>query len=456
MVGHVLVFPYPAQGHMLPLLDLTHQLASRGLTITILVTPKNLPFLTPLLSSHPSLISPLVLPFPPHPSIPPGVENTLDLPASSFRHMMCALSSLRDPLLRWLRSHPSPPSSLIFDMFLGWSHHLASSLSLPSFAFFPSGAFAISFLHSLWRLMPHADPVSFPDIPCSPTYPWWQLSPVFRSYVKGDPDSEFIKDSYLANFLGHGLIFNSFHEIEGAHLDYLAQKKFNVWAVGPLLPPGHVTDRGGSSSVIAAEVCSWLDTCQDDSVVYVCFGSQAVLTNEQMTELASGLEKSGVRFVLSVKGATVGHGDGAYGSVPEGFEARVAGRGLVIRGWSPQVEILRHGAVRAFLTHCGWNSTLESVVAGVPMLAWPMGADQYLNATLLVEQLGVAIRVCEGPTTVLGSDELVRVLGEVAGDGWSEKRARAVALSKAAGEAMKDGGKSYKNLDDFAGLLAQK
>ncbi|KAL1534076.1 UDP-glycosyltransferase 89B2-like [Salvia divinorum] len=455
MPSHVLVFPYPAQGHMIPLLDLTDQLAARGVTVTILVTPKNLRLLSPLLSVHPHSINPLVLPFPPHPAIPAGVENTIDLPASGFRHMMCALAGLRDPILHWFRGHPSPPSAVIFDMFLGWTNHLAADLGLRGYAFFPSGAFAISFIHSLWRQMPQAELVGFPEIPSSPIYPWWQLSPVFRSYIKGDPDSEFIRDSYLANFEGQGLVFNSFDEMEGAHLEYLANK-FHVWAVGPLLPPDHVTDRGGSSAVIASEVCSWLDTCQDHSVVYVCFGSQAVLTNEQMSELASGLEKSGVRFILSVKSATLGHHGGGYGSIPEGFEARVAGRGLVIKGWAPQVPILRHKALRAFLTHCGWNSTLESIVAGVPMLVWPMGADQYLNATLLVEQLDVAIRVCEGPTTVLDSDELVRVLGQVASDKWSEKRARAVALSKAAEDAMRIGGRPFKNLDNFAGLLAQK
>ncbi|KAH6827479.1 UDP-glucosyl transferase 89B1 [Perilla frutescens var. hirtella] len=460
--GHVLVFPYPALGHMIPLLDLTHQLATRGLTITILVTPKNLRLLSPLLSAHPHSITPLVLPFPAHPDVPAGVENTIDLPASGFRSMMIALAGLRDPILQWFRSHPSPPSAIISDMFLGWANHLASDLGIRGYAFFPSGAFAISFIHSLWREMPQrkdagdeSEAVEFPEIPYSPVYPWWQLSPVFRSYVKGDPNSEFIRDSYLGNFASYGLVFNSFDGLEGIHLDYLAKKMGHdrVWAFGPLLPPDP-TGRGGSSSVLATEICSWLDTCEEHSVVYVCFGSQAVLTNDQMRELTLGLEKSEVKFILSVKGATKGHDRGGnYGSIPEGFEDRVAGRGLVIKGWAPQVSILEHRAVCAFLTHCGWNSTLESIEAGVPMLAWPMGADQYLNTTLLVEQLDVAVRVCEGPTTVLGSDELVRVLGEVRSEKWSERRGRAMALSKAASDAVTVGGTSFKNLDYFATLL---
>lgn len=302
----------------------------------------------------------------------------------------------------------------------------------------------------------NSEMVGFPEIPYSPIYPWWQLSPVFQSYVKGDPDSEFIRDSYLGNFASYGWVFNSFDGLEGIHLDYLGKQLEHgrVWGIGPVnVGP---KEGGGSSATLASDICSWLDTCEDHSVVFVCFGSQAVLTNEQMQELTLGLEKSGVKFILSVKGATKGHDHGNYASIPEGFEDRVAGRGFVIKGWAPQVSILGHKAVCAFLTHCGWNSILESIVAGVPMLAWPMGADQYLNTTLLVEQLDVAIRVCEGPTTVPRSDELAQFVGEVRSEKWSERRGRAMALSKAALDAISVGGSSFKNLDNFAALLAPK
>jgi len=123
---HILIFPFPAQGHMIPLLDLTHKLATHGLTITILITPKNLPFLNPLLSLHPS-IKTLVLHFPTHSSIPSGVENVKDMPSNPVHiiTMIRILAELRDPLLRWFKSHPSPPVAIISYMFLGWTNHLA-------------------------------------------------------------------------------------------------------------------------------------------------------------------------------------------------------------------------------------------------------------------------------------------------------------------------------------------
>ncbi|KAL3748671.1 hypothetical protein ACJRO7_009844 [Eucalyptus globulus] len=167
-------------------------------------------------------------------------------------------------------------------------------------------------------------------------------------------------------------------------------------------------DGGGPSSVSADEVLTWLDSCPGGSVVHVCFRSHAVLNQRQMDELAAGLERSGVRFILCTKqssrGGHVAAGD--VRAVPEDFEARVARRGLMIRGWAPQVAILRHRAVGTFLTHYGWNSMLEGLSAGAVMLTWPMGVEQFVNAKLLVDELGVGIRVGEGSEKILEAAEL--------------------------------------------------
>ncbi|GER37103.1 UDP-glycosyltransferase 1 [Striga asiatica] len=350
-------------------------------------------------------------------------------------------------------------------MFLGWTHHLAADLRIRRYAFFPSGAFAVSFINALWREMPRrrnpsddAEPIQLPGSPNFPIFPWWQLSPVFRSYTEGDPNSEFIRDLMLCNQASHGLIFNTFRGLEGPHLDYLANNLGHnrIWPVGPVLQPGPV-DRGGSSSISPDEIHTWLDSFGDNTVVYICFGSQAVLTNDQMRELTRGLEKSGVKFILSVKSPTRGHANGGedLGSIPSGFEARTAGRGMLIKGWAPQVTILRHRAVGVFLTHCGWNSALESIAAGVPMLTWPMGADQYLNAKLLVEELGVAVRAWEGAETVPDSDDVARFLVEATGEEWGERRARAAELGERARDAVREGGESFESLENLVRDLAR-
>ncbi|XP_031287593.1 flavonol 3-O-glucosyltransferase UGT89B1-like [Pistacia vera] len=176
-----------------------------------------------------------------------------------------------------------------------------------------------------------------------------------------------------------GIILNTSTHLDGIYIEHLKNQVGHnrVWAVGPLMLP--------KDDDTAGDLMTWLGAPEDGSVVYVCFGSRGMLTKKQTNELAAGLEKSGVNFIWCVKLQNEKHVARDCGDIPEGFEDRVAGRGYIIKGWAPQVEILRHRAVGVFLTHCGWNSTLEGIAGGVLMLTWPMRAEQFLNARLLVE-----------------------------------------------------------------------
>lgn len=442
---HILVFPFPAQGHMIPLLDLAHILSLRGLSVTVLVTPKNAPLLQPLLSRCPA-VAPLVLPFPSHPSLPAGVENTQGLPQPYFPAMMIALADLRGPLLRWARSAPRPPDAIISDFFLGWTRAAAAELRIPRLVFCPSGAATLSVVHCLWREMPPPPPpgsdeapYSFSSLPGAPVYPWYQLSPTFRAFREEDESWEFVRRGFLENISSWGYVFNSFTAMEAPHLRHLRADLGHprVWAVGPLLPPGGAADRGGGDGVLA-----WLDGRAERSVVFVCFGSQARLTAAQAAAVAATLERSGAGFVWGLLGA----------EPPAGFEERTAGKGLVLRGWTPQAAILNHPAVGSFLTHCGWNSVLEGIVAGVVLLLWPMTADQFYNARLLGE-LGVGIRACERADSVPDPDDLARVIAESVDGSASPERARALELRREAAEATREGGDSYRQIDELVDEL---
>ncbi|XP_038696363.1 flavonol 7-O-rhamnosyltransferase-like [Tripterygium wilfordii] len=219
-----------------------------------------------------------------------------------------------------------------------------------------------------------------------------------------------------------------------------------VWAVGPLVPIKAGSERGGSSSISSDKLIGWLDSCQvDRSVVYVGFGTQITLKKKQMEVLANALEQSGVRFIWAVKAAR-NEDDQDQSMVPEGFEDRVAGRGIVIKGWAPQAAILEHRAVGAYLTHGGWNSVLEALRGGVILLAWPMQIDHFHNAKLFVDELGAAVRVCEGLETVPDSDALTRILTDsVSVD--APERIKFMELREKALKAIGKGGSSYKALD---------
>lgn len=289
--------------------------------------------------------------------------------------------------------------------------------------------------------------ISLPKVPNSPTYPWWQIPPHYRNEFEADPDWEFYRNSMLANFESWGIVFNSFASLESVYFDHLKREVGHnrVWAVGPVLPlEGDLirsATRGGASSMPCHKLMAWLDARLDNSVVYVCFGSRAVLTSKQLNVLTAALECSGVHFILCARVPD------DQGSILDGFKDRVGDKGLVIKGWAPQVAILRHQAVGSFLTHCGWNSVLEGLISRVVMLTWPMGADQFTNALLLVNQLGVAIRAGEGTENIPDSNELARLL-VVSLNKIKLQNVRAKELSDAALSTVK-GGSSDKDLDEL-------
>ncbi|KAK1273565.1 UDP-glycosyltransferase 89B1 [Acorus gramineus] len=420
---HVLILPFPLMGHAIPLLDLAHQLTHRGLSVTVHVTPDTLP----LISSSPSFQT-LLLPIP-----AAEVAN-----GDSFMATFIGTGSLHGPILQWAKAHESPPSLIVSDIFLGWTRRLAGQLGVPRVVFSPSGALTISLINSLFEHLPkRAGPVGFSGLPGSPTFPWYQLPLLISDYREGDPTSEFMRDGMLDNVASWGIIVNSFAGLEGEYLRHL-EKNYGpgrVWAVGPL-GLGGTSERGGTSSVPVDDVLRWLDGCPDGSVVYVCFGSLVALGSDQIEAIAAALELSGVRFLWAYKARNDG-----------GPEGQVGERGFIIRGWAPQVAILGHRAVGSFLTHCGWNSTLEAITAGVPLLAWPMAADQYFTARLL-EELGVAVRVCERTGTVPNSGDLARALAESVSEAWPE-RVRARELRELALGAVKKGGSSCTDLRLF-------
>lgn len=248
--------------------------------------------------------------------------------------------------------------------------------------------------------------VDFEEMPKCPTLPREHLPSIMKNYKEGDPHWEGIRRGMIGNCKSWGVVVTTFHALEGVFLEFLKKKMGHgrVFPVGLLNLIGGPRGRGSGQGSLFAR----LDGCPDESVLYVAFGSQKLMKHNQLEALCDGLERSGVRFILVVKEPSIQQVELGFGLVSDEFEDRVKGRGLVVRGWASQVDILNHRAVGAFLSHCGWNSALESIVAGVLILGWPMEADQFVNAKLLVDYLGVGICVCEGTDTVPDVPELAR------------------------------------------------
>ncbi|CAM8891144.1 unnamed protein product [Rhodiola kirilowii] len=473
---HLFLYPFPTAGHIIPMLDLATAILRReGFTITLLVTPPNISLLQPLISLFPSSFHYLLLHF--HPP-----------PPQQHQHLTSKIIALRvlDPQIEdWFRTHSSPPVAIISDFFLGWTQPLALKLGIKRLVFSPSGAFALAVANSLWlnrrfteevQVPPPDDtPVAFHDLPGSPVFDWWQLSQLYRDQRDrraadyDNRDWEFFRASWLNNLASWGTVVNTFADLESKYIDHLKTTDYGfgqpnrIWAVGPLLtdesqsqsqPPG----RGGASVLPFDQVMTWLDQKPHNSVIFVCFGSRCALSKRQMDVLSTALDCSGVSFILAVRPHDGGHSNAVavddLGELPEDYEEHVAGRGLVIRGWAPQVPILNHPAVGSFLTHCGWNSVLEGLSAGVVMLTWPMGADQFTNAKLLVDQAGVGIRVGESTRIIPKVDELAAVLLPQSLDPTRMERKRACEFRSAAKAAVK-GGSSERDVDDLVKQLRQ-
>nr|BAD83701.1 anthocyanidin 3-O-glucosyltransferase [Iris x hollandica] len=237
------------------------------------------------------------------------------------------------------------------------------------------------------------------------------------------------------------IILNSF---EGLHPEIdadLATKFRKPLPIGPLnllFPSPAVPEPVSSSRCLA-----WLDKFEPDTVVYVSFGTVVDLPPSELAELALGLESSGSPFLWSIK-------DPAKAKLPAGFLDRTRDRGLLVP-WIPQVAVLNHNAVAAFLSHCGWNSVLESMTCGVPMVCRPFLGDQMLNSKVVSQVWKVGVRLHNGPMTSTNVAEAIKTV--VAGDEGKNMRDRAAKMREKATGSVRPDGSSVRNLNTLLEIV---
>lgn len=487
---HLVVFPFPAQGHVNPAFHFSQHLASRGLC---LITFLNIHHYISKLQDRTHSLSLRFFSLPLE--LPEAEAGGTDLPrlAAATEKMGGVLEDLLVRLLdtdtcqaqgqvRW-----PPPVCLVTDVFLGWVQDVADKLRLPRFILFtPPAATLMVMLH-------------VPEMVSNGRLPYTKRRSSAEGEVEEDADlvnlpgvtpkvritdipSHLILDPsafMYGYFIRHcrripdaaGLLLNTFHELEAPAIDAAqaflretpgALSKSHIAAeieeprmprrvlpVGPLLPSDFF-ERSGSDIVRAPasedqRCLQWLDTQSPSSIIYVSFGSIAALSDAQIHELALGLEASGHPFLWVVRpenpSATV------EDVLPTDFLSRATGRGLVV-SWAPQLEILSHPSTAFFLSHCGWNSTLESICSGVALLCWPMFAEQKMNCRFLVDEVKVGLEFSRaGEDGVVVRNEVERVvrLAMETEEGNGMKR-RVGELRDVSKKVVSDGGSSFQNL----------
>ncbi|XP_028067167.1 abscisate beta-glucosyltransferase-like [Camellia sinensis] len=334
---------------------------------------------------------------------------------------------------------------------------------------------------SLRRYAPHdkvnsdAETFALPGLPddniifTKSKIPYW-----FKD--KGTGYGQLVDEVIKSELKSYGVIVNSFYELEPAYAEYFKNEMGRkLWLVGPVYlfnkADEEKAERGEKNSIDEAAILKWLDSKQPKSVLYVSFGSQSSMAPEQFLELAYALEASGCPFIWVARDMLEygqeekekKEGNENRGKkLPEGFEERMtkSGQGLILKKWAPQLLILEHANIGGFLTHSGWNSTIEGIGAGVPMITWPFIAEQFFTESLVVDVLKVGIRagneewssyIWEPKLTVTREKVEVAVkwlMGGGAADEVEAMRRRVKQLSEKAKKAIDHGGSS--NADAIA------
>ncbi|KAF8042708.1 hypothetical protein BT93_A1135 [Corymbia citriodora subsp. variegata] len=467
---HIVFIPLLAQGHMIPMVDMVRIFASRGAVATIYTTPVNAHRFRTTVDRSSELGMPIRLveiPFPcKEVGLPVGYENLDILPSPELlAKFYDAMGKLQKPIEKHLREQTPAPSCIISDRYIFWSSETAQRFGIPRFVFHAMGCFSVLSAHNVKHsncsdsVTSDMEPFEVPGMPKGFKITKAQLP---GNFVRQQDFEVFRGKMQEAEMAAQGVLFNSFDELEHGCVEaYQKTIGKRVWCIGPVSlcnkDESDMFQRGNEASSDAEKCMVWLDSMKPRSVIYACLGTLCRLAPSQLMELGRGLGASQQPFVWVIKR---GEGDSELENwlMEERFEERVKGRGIVIRGWAPQVAILSHRAIGGFLTHCGWNSTLEGVCSALPMITWPLFAEQFVNEALVVEILRIGVRVgAKVPVrwgeerkvgVLVRGDEIARAINAlVSGDEeGEERRKRAAELGQKARQAMQEGGSSHSNV----------
>jgi len=466
---HFVLFPLIAQGHIIPMIDIAKLFAQRGVIVTIFTTPKNASRFSSVLYRAVSSglqIKIVTLNFPTKQAgLPEGCENFDMVDSKDMRmNLFHAITLLQKPAEELFDALTPKPSCIISDFCIPWTIQIAEKHKIPRISFHGFSCFCLHCMLKVQtsKILERVDSESeyfiVPGIPDQIQVTKEQIPGTLKGELK-----EFGEKMHDAEIKSYGEIINTFEELEKAYVkDYKKEKNGKVWCVGPVSLCNKdgldKAQRGKIASISEHHCLKWLDLHQPKSVVYACLGSLCNLIPSQLMELALALEVTNRPFIWVIREGKKSEELEKWIS-EERFEERNKGRGLIIRGWAPQVLILSHPSIGGFLTHCGWNSTLEGISVGLPLVTWPLFADQFLNEKLVTQVLRIGVSLGVEVPMRLGVEESLGVLVKKEGikeaicmvmdegEESKERRERASKLSEMAKRAVEKGGSSHLNIN---------
>nr|AFJ52957.1 UDP-glycosyltransferase 1 [Linum usitatissimum]AGD95008.1 UDP-glucosyltransferase [Linum usitatissimum] len=452
---HVILLPYPGQGHINPMTEFARRLVSRGIRATLVTTV----FISNSLKLGPTIGHVH------HDVISDGFDDSgrygkgRTLPEYLEKAKEVGSRSLSE-LIEKYKSAPfgQPVDCVVYEPFLPWALDVAKEHGLYAAPFFTQPCAVDYVYYNVWAgslgLPVDGWPVEIPGLPVmeAADAPSFLVDPVSSKDFLGLLVNQFSNAERADCFL-----INTFYELEKEVVDTFS-KICPILPIGPTIPSNYLTTKpsmteNGKYGLDLFEhdesiPIKWLSNKPLSSVIYVAFGSRASLTHTQMEELALGLKQTAHYFLWVVR-------ETEQAKLPKQFlkSSGNDNKGLVVK-WSPQLKILANKAIGCFLTHCGWNSTIEALSLGVPMVAMPIWSDQPANASFVekVWKVGVRVRVSE-KNGVVGRDEIERCIREVMdGTGMAMKK-NATKWREAVVKAVGKGGSSFRNIDDFVAKI---
>ncbi|KAJ4966611.1 hypothetical protein NE237_018460 [Protea cynaroides] len=466
---HAVCIPYPAQGHINPMLKVAKLLHHKGFHITFVNTEFNHKRL--LKSRGPDSLK--GVPDFQFETIPDGLppsntEATQDIPAlCQSTHSTC-LVPFRNLLskLNVATDNIPPVTCIVSDGIMSFTLQAAEEIGVPEVLFWMTSACgflaSMHFPHLMERGLTPLKDVSYLsngylDTPLDwiPGMKGIRLRDI-PSFIRTTNPNEimlnFTKGEVERAYKASAIILNTIELLEQDVVDALSKMLPPVYTIGPLhLLLDQIKDDSlksiGSNLWKEESGClEWLDSREPNSVVYVNFGSVTVITPHQLVDFAWGLANSEQSFLWIIRPDLVA-GDSAI--LPSEFVSQTKERGM-LKSWCPQEQVLSHPAIGGFLTHCGWNSTLESICGGVPMVCWPFFADQHTNCKYSCTHWGIGIEIDNN----FKRDEVGRLLRElIEGDKGKEMKTKAMMWKKKAEEATTPVGSSFLNFDNMVNQI---
>ncbi|KAL2928172.1 Hydroquinone glucosyltransferase [Bienertia sinuspersici] len=420
---HIVIVPTPGIGHLIPLVEFAKRILE--------ISPFQISFVVPT-QGPPTQHQRSVLAALPEERVtstflpPINLDNEVP-PNAKIETIICltlarSLPALRDHL-SGLQGSQHNLVALVVDLFATDAFDVGLEFGMKLYLFFTSSGMCLSFLLHLPQLDAQVscefrdmhEPVQLPG--CTPIHGKDLVDSV---QDRTDDAYKWLLHHCKRYKLAEGILVNSFNELEEGALKILSNHESHtpiIYPVGPLVQ----TRLGDDEKVDGSDCLKWLDEQPWGSVLFVSFGSGGTLSYNQIIELAHGLEMSRQKFLWVLRSPNDEAFNATYFSVesdhnnptkflPKGFLDRTKEQGLVIPMWAPQIKVLSNAAIGGFLSHCGWNSILESVVNGVPLIAWPLYAEQKMNTIMLIEGMNVAIRPNVGEKGLISRGEIAKIV----------------------------------------------